>query len=64
MSLFANLRAEIHLPGFDGSAGWLNSEPLTPESLRGKVVLVVFWTYTCIKWLRTLGYVRAWHEKF
>jgi thiol-disulfide isomerase/thioredoxin len=52
------------LPGFDGATGWLNSEPLTAEGLRGKVVLVDFWTYTCINWLRTLGYVRAWHEKY
>jgi thiol-disulfide isomerase/thioredoxin len=64
VSLFAKLRAETHLPGFDGATGWLNSEPLTPEGLRGKVVLVDFWTYTCINWLRTLGYVRAWHEKY
>jgi thiol-disulfide isomerase/thioredoxin len=52
------------LPGFDGATGWLNSEPLTPEGLRGKVVLVDFWTYTCINWLRTLGYVRAWWERY
>src|SRR5262249_40986398 len=64
MSLFAKLRDETHLPGFDGATGWLNSDPLTPEGLRGKVVLVDFWTYTCINWLRTLGYVRAWHEKY
>jgi thiol-disulfide isomerase/thioredoxin len=64
VSLFAKLRAETHLPGFDGATGWLNSEPLTPEGLLGKVVLVDFWTYTCINWLRTLGYVRAWHEKY
>ncbi len=64
MSLFTKLRAETHLPGFDGATGWLNSEPLTPEGLRGKVVLVDFWTYTCINWLRTLGHVRAWHEKY
>ena len=64
VSLFAKLHAETRLPGFDGATGWLNSEPLTPEGLRGKVVLVDFWTYTCINWLRTLGYVRAWHEKY
>ena len=52
------------LPEFDGATGWLNSPPLTPEGLRGKVVLVDFWTYTCINWLRTLGYVRAWAEKY
>jgi thiol-disulfide isomerase/thioredoxin len=55
---------ETHLPGFEGATGWLNSEPLTPDDLRGKVVLVDFWTYTCINWLRTLGYVRAWYEKY
>jgi thiol-disulfide isomerase/thioredoxin len=66
MSLLSNLRGAIggHLPGFDGATGWLNSEPLTPAGLRGKVVLVDFWTYTCINWLRTLGYVRAWAEKY
>jgi thiol-disulfide isomerase/thioredoxin len=64
VSLFAKLRAETRLPGFDGATDWLNSEPLTPEGLRGNVVLVDFWTYTCINWLRTLGYVRAWHEKY
>jgi thiol-disulfide isomerase/thioredoxin len=64
VSLFAKLRAETRLPGFDGATDWLNSEPLTPEGLRGKIALVDFWTYTCINWLRTLGYVRAWHEKY
>jgi thiol-disulfide isomerase/thioredoxin len=60
----AALPVEGRLPGFEGATGWLNSEPLTPEGLRGKVVLVDFWTYTCINWLRTLGYVRAWWEKY
>jgi thiol-disulfide isomerase/thioredoxin len=58
------LAVEGHLPGFGGATGWLNSPPLTAEGLRGKVVLVDFWTYTCINWLRTLGYVRAWAEKY
>jgi thiol-disulfide isomerase/thioredoxin len=58
------LPAEGHLPGFDGATGWQNSEPLTAAGLRGKVVLVDFWTYTCINWLRTLAYVRAWAEKY
>jgi thiol-disulfide isomerase/thioredoxin len=53
-----------HLPGFDGAAGWLNSPPLTAADLRGRVVLVDFWTYTCINWLRTLPYVRAWAHKY
>ena len=52
------------LPGFDGATGWLNAAPLTGADLGGKVVLVDFWTYTCINWLRTLGYVRAWGEKY
>jgi thiol-disulfide isomerase/thioredoxin len=60
----AALPIEGHLPGFDGATGWLNSEPLTVEGLRGKVVLVDFWTYTCINWLRTLAYVRAWAERY
>jgi thiol-disulfide isomerase/thioredoxin len=52
------------LPSLGGATGWLNTPPLTTEELRGKVVLVDFWTYTCINWLRTLGYVRAWAEKY
>jgi thiol-disulfide isomerase/thioredoxin len=60
----APLSAEGHLPGFDGATGWLNSPPLTPAGLLGQVVLVDFWTYTCINWLRTLGYVRGWAEKY
>jgi thiol-disulfide isomerase/thioredoxin len=56
--------SEGRLPGFDGATGWLNSPPLSADDLRGKVVLVDFWTYTCINWLRTLGYVRAWFEKY
>src|SRR4029450_13394566 len=60
----AALPVEGHLPGFDGATGWLNSPPLTPEGLRGRVVLVDFWTYTCINWLRTLPYVRAWAHKY
>jgi thiol-disulfide isomerase/thioredoxin len=65
VSLFTR-HPNVHgrLPGFDGATGWLNSEPLTPDGLRGNVVLVDFWTYTCINWLRTLGYVRAWAEKY
>ena len=59
-----DLPVEGDIPSFDGAAGWLNSPPLTPTGLRGKIVLVDFWTYTCINWLRTLGYVRAWAEKY
>ena len=60
----ATLPVEGTLPGFEGATGWLNSEPLTPAGLRGRVVLVDFWTYTCINWLRTLPYVRAWATKY
>jgi thiol-disulfide isomerase/thioredoxin len=59
-----NLPVEGHLPSFGGATGWLNSQPLSTEDLRGKVVLVDFWTYTCINWLRTFGYVRAWAERY
>ena len=58
------LPIEGELPSLDGASEWLNSPPLTPADLRGKVVLVDFWTYTCINWLRTLPYVRAWAEKY
>ncbi|MBA3870835.1 MAG: thioredoxin family protein [Anaerolineae bacterium] len=58
------LPIEGEIPSLSGATGWLNSEPLTPSSLRGKVVLVDFWTYTCINWLRTLPYIRAWAEKY
>jgi thiol-disulfide isomerase/thioredoxin len=60
----AALPVEGHVPALYGATGWLNSTPLTAAELRGKVVLVDFWTYTCINWLRTLGYVRAWAEKY
>ncbi len=60
----ADLPFEGSMPALDGATGWLNSPPLTPAGLRGKVVLVEFWTYTCINWLRTRPYVRAWAEKY
>ena len=55
---------EGELASFDGATGWFNSEPLTPAGLREKVVLIDFWTYTCINWLRQLPYLRAWAEKY
>jgi thiol-disulfide isomerase/thioredoxin len=58
------LPVEGRLPSFDGATGWLNSPPLTPAGLHGKVVLVDFWTYTCINWLRQLPYIRAWAGKY
>ena len=52
------------MPSFAGATAWLNSPPLTPDGLRGKVVVVDFCTYTCINWLRSLPYVRAWDERY
>jgi thiol-disulfide isomerase/thioredoxin len=60
----ARLPDEGELPSLDGATGWLNSPPLTPAGLRGKVVVVDFWTYTCINWLRQLPYLRAWAGKY
>jgi thiol-disulfide isomerase/thioredoxin len=60
----AQLPVEGGLPSFGGATGWLNSPPLAPAGLRGKVVLVNFWTYTCVNWLRQLPYLRAWAEKY
>ena len=57
-------RADAPMPPLDGAVEWLNSRPLTSAGLRGKVVLVDFWTYTCINWQRTLPHVRAWAEKY
>jgi cytochrome c biogenesis protein CcdA/thiol-disulfide isomerase/thioredoxin len=58
------LGIEGQFPSLAGATEWINSPPLTPEALRGKVVLVDFWTYSCINCLRTLPYVRAWAEKY
>jgi thiol-disulfide isomerase/thioredoxin len=52
------------LEAFDRASTWLNSEPLTAEALHERVVLVDFWTYSCVNWLRTLPYVRAWAERY
>src|SRR5262245_41400358 len=52
------------LPALDGANDWLNSPPLTAADLDGKVVAVDFWTYTCINWLRTLPYLRAWFDAY
>jgi thiol-disulfide isomerase/thioredoxin len=60
----AQLPIEGRLPSLDGATGWLHSPPLTAAGLRGKVVLVDLWTYTCINWLRTLPYLRAWAERY
>lgn len=58
------LPVEGEFPSLLGATAWLNSQPLKAEELRGKVVLINFWTYTCINWLRQLPYVRAWDEKY
>jgi len=60
MSVFARVR----MPPLDGATGWLNSEPLGLAELRGHVVLVNFWTLTCINWLRQEPYVRAWSQAY
>jgi hypothetical protein len=60
MSVFSHL----HIPALGGATGWLNSEPLDSAELRGDVVLVNFWTLTCINWLRQEPYVRAWSQAY
>lgn len=58
------VRSEGMLPAFTGAGPWLNSKALTRESLRGKVVLIDFWTYSCINCLRSLPYVKAWYAQY
>ncbi|MFJ2365805.1 cytochrome c biogenesis protein DipZ [Pseudomonas sp. NPDC087697] len=60
----ATLPVEGNLPSLEGAVQWLNSPPLSAQALKGKVVLVDFWTYSCINCLRTLPYVKAWAEKY
>jgi thiol-disulfide isomerase/thioredoxin len=60
----SSLGDEGDMPGLDGAIGWLNSGPLSRKTLRGKVVLVNFWTYTCINSLRPLPYVKTWSAKY
>lgn len=64
IGLFKTSDVNQRLPSFSGATEWFNTKPLTPADLRGKVVLVEFWTYTCINWRRTLPYVQAWAEKY
>jgi hypothetical protein len=59
-----DLPIEGHLPSLEGATEWINSSPLTPADLRGKVALFDFCTYTCINWIRTLPYIRAWAERY
>lgn len=58
------LPKEGKLPSFSGATGWLNTEPLTAANLHGKVVLVDFWTFTCVNWRRTLPYIRSWSTRY
>ena len=60
----ALLPVEGRMPSLDRATEWVNSPPLTAADLRGHVLLIDFWTYTCINWLRTLAYLRAWAEKY
>ncbi len=55
---------QVEGPNLEGSTGWINTQPLALANLRGKVVLVDFWTYTCINWRRTLPYIREWEAKY
>jgi thiol-disulfide isomerase/thioredoxin len=55
---------EGDFPSLAHATAWFNSPPLAPDTLRGKVVLVQFWTYSCINWMRTLPYVRAWADRY
>lgn len=64
MTNAARLPDEGTLVSFRGATGWLNSPPLTPDGLKGKVVLVNFWTFTCINWIRTAPYIKAWAKKY
>jgi thiol-disulfide isomerase/thioredoxin len=59
-----SLSERVHMPSFAGATEWLNSEPLGTAELRGHVVLVNFWTWTCINWLRQEPYVRAWSQAY
>src|SRR5215470_11194955 len=63
-AIAAGIGDEGRLPDFDGAIGWLNSAPLRSKLLRGKVVLVNFWTYSCINSLRELPYMKAWAAKY
>src|SRR4051794_32620081 len=58
------MSAQVHIPSLGGATEWLNSEPLAPAELRGRVVVVNFWTLTCINWLRSEPYVRAWAQAY
>ncbi|MGR6800547.1 redoxin family protein, partial [Aeromonas veronii] len=58
------LPVEGTMPSLDGAVQWLNSQPLSVSALKGKVILVDFWTYSCINCIRAIPYVKAWAEKY
>jgi thiol-disulfide isomerase/thioredoxin len=66
LSIVAMTRAPLDhdRPSLSGATGWINTQPLSLADLREKVVVVEFWTYTCINWRRTLPYVRAWAKRY
>ncbi|HKE36934.1 MAG TPA: hypothetical protein VKB39_05860, partial [Candidatus Baltobacteraceae bacterium] len=63
-ALLATTMASADASSLGGAVAWLNSSPLAIAKLHGKVVLIDFWTYTCVNWRRTLPYVRAWAHKY
>ena len=63
-ALFSQSQRWPTMPDLGGAVGWLNSGPLSAKALRGKVVLVDFWTYTCINSLRQMPYVKSWAAKY
>src|SRR5262245_24962398 len=64
VALASGKRDEGRMPDLDGAVAWLNSPPLSSKALRGKVVVVNFWTYSCINSLRELPYMKAWAAKY
>src|SRR5262245_46865665 len=64
LTISASLHIEGRMPSLGPSITWLNSQPLSAADLRGKVLLIDFWTYTCINWRRTLPHLRAWEDKY
>jgi thiol-disulfide isomerase/thioredoxin len=62
--MFVSIKETLPVPSIEGAITWLNTTPLTNQELKGKVVLVDFWTYSCINCLRTLPYVKAWAQKY